>query len=205
MAVSTKYYRVSKKYSRNILMSNHVIGSSVIRMLLLITTLCFATASRSQNTETDSLKKLLTTATEDSKQVTILEGLSYAYLSAYPDSALQFAMQGLELAQKIGDRRGEALCINALGNVYFHVGDYAKALEMYLRYLELKDKLKERKGVAVAYFNLASVYTEEKDYPHALDYLFKAKREDEITKDSSGILFDLYSLGSIYLRMGSSF
>jgi signal transduction histidine kinase len=149
----------------------------------------------------DSLKKLLTTAKEDGKQVTILEGLSYAYLSAYPDTALQFALQGLQLAQKIGDRRGEALCINALGSVYFHVGDYAKALEMYLRYLELKDNLKERKGIAVAYFNLASVYTEEKDYPHALYYLFKAKQEDEITKDSSGILFDLYSLGSIYLRM----
>jgi signal transduction histidine kinase len=172
-----------------------------MRMLLLITTLFFSIVSPAQNTETDSLKKLLTTAKEDGKQVTILEGLSYAYLSAYPDTALQFALQGLQLAQKIGDRRGEALCINALGSVYFHVGDYAKALEMYLRYLELKDNLKERKGIAVAYFNLASVYTEEKDYPHALDYLFKAKREDEITKDSSGILFDLYSLGSIYLRM----
>ncbi|HEY9363157.1 MAG TPA: tetratricopeptide repeat protein [Chitinophagaceae bacterium] len=170
-------------------------------MLLLITTLCFFISSQAQNTETDSLKKLLTTAKEDAKKVTILEGLSYAYLSAYPDTALQFALEGLQLAQKIGDGRGEALCTNALGSVYFHVGDYAKALEMYLRYLELKDNMKERKGIAVAYFNLANVYTEEKDYPHALYYLFKAKQEDEITKDSSGILFDLYSLGSIYLRM----
>jgi len=133
--------------------------------------------------------------------VIILEGLSYAYLSAYPDTALQFAMEGLELAKKIDDRRGEALCINALGSVYFNVGDYPKALEMYLRYLKLKENLKERKGNAVAYFNLANVYTEEKDYSHALYYLFKAKHEDEISKDSSGILFDLYSLGSIYLRM----
>ena len=172
-----------------------------MRMLLLVTTLCFFIASPAQNTETDSLKKLLTNAKEDSKKVIILEGLSYAYLSAYPDTALQFAMEGLELAKKIDDRRGEALCINALGSVYFNVGDYPKALEMYLRYLKLKENLKERKGNAVAYFNLANVYTEEKDYSHALYYLFKAKHEDEISKDSSGILFDLYSLGSIYLRM----
>ena len=61
-----------------------------------------------QNTETDSLKKVLDTASEGPGRVLVLEGLSYAYVSAYPDTALQYALEGLQLAQKINDPIGEA-------------------------------------------------------------------------------------------------
>jgi len=172
-----------------------------MRMLLFFIALCFVVVAQGQNTETDSLKKLLTSTNEDSKRVRVLEGLSYAYLSSYPDTALQYALEGLELAKSSSDADGEALCTNALGSVYFHVGDYPKALEMYLRYLKLKENTNRRNALAVAYFNISSVYTEEEDYQHALFYLFKAKQEDIRRKDSSGILFDLYSLGSVYVRM----
>jgi signal transduction histidine kinase len=154
-----------------------------------------------QNAETDSLKRLLTTTSDGPERVLVLEGLSYAYLSAYPDTALQYALKGLHLAREINDRRGEAFCINALGSVYFHIGDYAKALEMYLQSLKMKERLNNQQAIAVTYFNIANVYTEQEDYRHALYYLFKTMQVDEKTKDSIGILFDLYSLSSIYLRM----
>jgi signal transduction histidine kinase len=154
--------------------------------------------------ETDSLKRQLAVEKQDQKRVEILESLSYAYLSSYPDTSLQYAMQGLELAEKINFLKGKAICTNALGNVYFHKGDNAKALEMYLQYLRLKEDLKDNKSLSVAYFNIASVYTEEEDYRHALDYLFKAKKEDEKARDTSGILYDDYSLASIYVRMNQT-
>jgi signal transduction histidine kinase len=171
-----------------------------MRILLLFMAFCFVTVTKAQNEETDSLKKLLNTTKESSERVVILEGLSYAYLSAYPDTALQYAIQGLQLAQEINDRQGEYLCTEALANVYFHVGDYTKALELYLQCLKIKEKI-NRKGMAVTFYNIADVYTEEADYPHALYYLFKAKQADEKSKDSTGILYDLYSLGAIYQRM----
>ena len=83
--------------------------------------------------ETDSLKRQLAVEKEDQKRVDILESLSYAYLSSYPDTSLQYAVQGLEVSEKINFLRGKAICTNALGNVYFHKGDNAKALEMYLQ------------------------------------------------------------------------
>src|SRR5688572_661999 len=171
----------------------------IVMLLLLLYTV---SSIRGQNTETDSLKKLLVTLSESPQRVLVLEGLSYAYVSAYPDTALQYALEGLQLAQKINDRRGEAYCINALGNVYFGVGDYPKSLEMYLQSLKMKERLKNQEhAIAVTYFNIANVYTEQEDYRHALYYLIKAKQVDEKIKDSLGILFDLYSLSSIYLRM----
>ncbi len=159
------------------------------------------TVATAQNTETDSLKKLLPVTNDDSKRVSVLESLSYAYLSSYPDTALEYALQGLQLAQKIKFTKGEAICINAIGNVYFHTGDNAKALEMYLRYLQLKERLKDFDNLAVAYFNIGNAYTESGDYRHALFYIFKAKAEDERSKDSAAILYDLYAIGSTYLRM----
>ena len=172
--------------------------SVLVIIYLLLNSYCI----QAQNTEADSLKKLLKTLGEVPERVLVLEGLSYAYVSAYPDTALLYAMQGLQLAQKIGDRRGEAYCTNALGNVYFSVGDYPKALEMYLQSIRMKEQLKgQSHAIAVTYFNIANVYTEQEDYPHALYYLFKTKQVDEKAEDSAGILYDLYSLSSIYLRM----
>src|SRR5205809_3004248 len=169
--------------------------------LLFFTLLNCYTDVQAQTDEIDSLKKQLVVETQDEKRVSVLENLSYAYLSSSPDTALQYALQGLQLAQTIKYLKGEAICTNAIGNVYFHTGDNAKALEMYLRYLKMKEELKEFDNLSVAYFNMASVYTEEEDYTHALHYLFKARSQDEKAKDTSAILYDDYSLGSIYLRM----
>ena len=169
--------------------------------LFFIAALYWCVAASAQNVETDSLKKLLTVTDDDSKRVTVLENLSYAYLSSYPDTALRYALQGLQLAKDIKSIKGQAICINAIGNVYFQTGDNAKALEMYLLYLRLKEELKEFTSLSVAYFNISSAYTEEEDYEQALHYLFKARQEDEKAKDTAAILYDAYSLGSIYLRM----
>jgi two-component system NtrC family sensor kinase len=176
----------------------------LIRIFASMVFLCHCNSVSAQNTETDSLKKLLVTAREDLNHVNILESLSYAYLSSYPDTALQYALKGLQLAKKIGSLNGEAICLNAIGNVYFQTGDNVRALEMYLRYLKLKETLKDFNNLNIAYFNIASAYTEQKDYRHALFYLFQAKKEDEKAKDTAAILYDLYSLGSIYLRMGET-
>jgi len=170
-------------------------------ILSLAVAIIFAGGAAAQNTETDSLKRALDTSRINTSRVHILESLSYAYLSAYPDSALQYAVTGLQVAKEIDYPRGIAMCTNALGNIYCQTGDYPRALELYLQALQMKEQAKDQTNISVYYFNISTVYTEQKDYPNALTYLFKAKREDERAKDSSGIMFDLYSLGCIYQRM----
>jgi len=163
--------------------------------------LVFRVGLHAQSNEIDSLKKILRVEKDEKQRVSILESLSYAYLSAHPDTALKYALAGLQLSQKIKYARGEMICTNAIANVYFNIGEYPKALELYLQYLEMKEKAKDGSSIAIAYFNLANVYTETKDYRHALMYLNMAKKEDEKAKDTAAILYDWYSLGSIYLRM----
>jgi two-component system NtrC family sensor kinase len=166
-------------------------------LLIFISVMCRANA---QNTDADSIRRLLATPIHDTMRVYMLESLSYSYLSTSPDSAMHYAMEGLKLAEKINFHKGIAICTNALGSVYFSIGDYAKALQMFLSYLRLKESLKNER-MAVAYFNLANVYTEQKDYQHALDYVRRALAEDQKFGDTSDLTFDYYSLGNIYTRM----
>src|SRR3954454_22298788 len=175
------------------------INNSIILFLFMF---IYSGAVQARNHEIDSLKKLLAVTEEkDPKRIYLLENLSYIYLSSSPDTAFKYALDGIELAKKINHRKGEAICINALGNVYFHIGDNAKALEYYLEFLRIKEELKDLDNISVAYYNIAGVYTEEQDYGHALIYLFKAKYSDEKARDSAAILYDVYSLGSTYIRM----
>lgn len=172
-----------------------------MRILTLTALLFICCLTQAQTAEIDSLKKLLAITEDAPKRINIFEGLSFAYLNSSPDTALKYALNGLQLAKDIGHRKGEAICINALGNVYFHIGDNAKALQYYLEYLKIKEELKDKDNISVAYFNISAVYTEEEDYKQALMYLFKAMQLDKRAKDSSAILYDAYSLASNYQRM----
>jgi two-component system NtrC family sensor kinase len=172
-----------------------------IQIWLLLTAIHCMFAVQAQTKEIDSLKKRLATTKDDPTRITVLESLSYAYLSSAPDTALKYALKGLQLSKDINYRKGEAICINALGNVYFHIGDNAKALQYYLEYLKIKEELNEWKTISIAYYNIAGVYTEEKNYTRALEYFQKAKLADEKVKDTSGVLYDNYALGSLYQRM----
>jgi signal transduction histidine kinase len=166
--------------------------------ILLLT--CCLVRTFAQNVETDSLMRELAATTDDSKKIQILEGLSYAYLSTSPDIAMKFANEGLELAIKTNNIKGQSICILALGNVYHSVGDYVRSLEMNFEAIRLKEMLKDQ-NFAVNYFNIASNYTEQEDYRNAIKYIFKAKSEDEKRGDSAGILYDYYSLSAVYARI----
>jgi len=172
----------------------------LMRITFVVFFMCCFVPIFSQNVETDSLKRLLATTTDESLRVQILEGLSYAYLSTSPDISMKFANEGLALAVQINDIRLQSICVLALGNVYFSVGDYAKSLEMNFQAIRLKQML-EGQNFAVNYFNISNIYTEQGDHRNALTYILKAKHEDEKISDSTGILYDLYSLSAVNLRM----
>ncbi|HEY5919035.1 MAG TPA: tetratricopeptide repeat protein, partial [Chryseolinea sp.] len=171
-----------------------------MRIFTIIFFACCCVDAFSQNVEADSLQRLLTTTTYDADKIQILEGLSYAYLSTSPDIAMKFANEGLELAKKTNNIKGQAICLLALGSVFQTVGDYVKSLEMNFKAIELKQTL-EGQNFAVNYFNIANIYTEQEDYRDAITYIFKAKAEDEKVNDSIGIMYDHYSLSAVYLRM----
>ena len=72
-----------------------------------------------QNSNEESLKHRLITVKEDTARVNALMDLGFFYAFRYPDTAVTYGMQGLQLAQKIGYKLGKAgslsiLCLSSI-------------------------------------------------------------------------------------------
>jgi tetratricopeptide (TPR) repeat protein len=74
------------------------------------------------------------------------------------------------------ENAGYALLFNNIAAVYFHQGDYDKALEWYGKALAICEKVlgKEHPDTATTYNNIALVYDSQGDYGKALEWYGKA-------------------------------
>ena len=89
------------------------------------------------NAVKDSLLNNVATSKNDTDRVYSLRLLSEYYVNSHPDSALLFAQQGLELADKMKFGNGKGNCLYSMGKIFLHSGNYTKALESYLKALDV--------------------------------------------------------------------
>ena len=156
------------------------------------------TNTNAQTHEIDSLKQLLATTNEDTTKVLALAGLSFR--TEIVDSSLRWDYQGLALARKIKFTRGEAVCLNQLGNDFWNSSNYPKALDYYLQSLKINEKIGNLDGAAANYGNMANILAAQADYAAALTCLYKAVALHKQT--GSPKIRNTYSnLGRVYEKM----
>ena len=87
--------------------------------LLLSFFICFSSVS--QNTqEIDSLKAVLDTLQDDMNKAAIVRRLHELTMFSDPDLARSYAVQGMRLSEKIGDKRGIAIGYMQIGNYFIN-------------------------------------------------------------------------------------
>ncbi len=77
--------------------------------------------------------------------------------------------QALEIYRQIGDRLGEAIALNNLGQVRYATGDYPGAAQATAQALEIYRQIGERRGEANTLNNLGRIRYITGDYPEAAD------------------------------------
>ena len=125
--------------------------------------LLFCTASVSaQSILSDAAAKMIGEANlhpaSGSARVKQLNMISFAYVGYAADSILHYANKALELAKKIGDRKGEA---DATVNLVYYnnaIVDYNKAQELAMACLDKYKALNDNSGMAEACLHLAQLY-----------------------------------------------
>jgi len=142
----------------------------------------------------DSLESRLKHATTDSAKVMayndfvrdLMSGQNRDYyhvlqysqqggLNQYYNQALQYAQQGLEFAEKVQFDRGLAELHRTIGNAYFYLTDYEKAIENYEQALQISEKTHDLHGVALNYYNISLAYqTQRSNTYYSLDILQRA-------------------------------
>lgn len=184
----------------------------VNRNFFIILTLLFTVNSRlaySQSIDSvklDTLISVLTYEQENVRTVNAYLSLSEEYVrSTEYENGLTYAILGRDLANKIGDQRGELdglLAIAHLNLAYYL--DFEKSLEYYDEALILAEALDSDKDRVSVYRGLTAVYASVENYQTALAYNTKAISIARNSGDDRQVS-DLSAYGGdIYEELGDS-
>ena len=158
-----------------------------------VCTLCVA-----QNNESDSLKKVLLTAKEDTGKVNKLLQLSKDYMSSAPEEAISYSIQARDLAQKLKFKTGKAYALKNIGMVYYNQTKYVETIEYWSQSYLLFDSIGDMVNEALLLSNLGSVYMNQGDDAKALEYYFKSLQLAEQSGDKHKIAIVMGNIGTIY-------
>lgn len=105
-----------------------------------------------------------------SGEIGILNNLALTYEHAGgPSKALSYYQKALDLAQKIGDIKSQAVVLANLGSAYWKMGRFSEAKEYFEQSLSLSQKLGDKKAEASVLTNLAYTYESVGDLVSALE------------------------------------
>jgi tetratricopeptide (TPR) repeat protein len=150
----------------------------------------------------DSLKLVFQKEKQDTTRVLLLAKIGTSYIFEKPEIGLTYVEQGLELSRAIEYKRGEAISLNALGNLNRMIGNYTSGIKYHLQALQISEILKDQGGVVASYFGIAGAYEDERDYKEALLYYYKIKPLVE-SLNNIEILGGLESsIGLCFLNLG---
>jgi signal transduction histidine kinase len=119
----------------------------------------------------DSSKKVLLRQKNDTNKVKSLYNLSFSYVAgSYADTALVYAQQALDLAEKLNDEPGIFWSEITLCESLAILGNHPLALEHSFKALELAKKSGDTLKLCYGNGNLASCYYYMGDYNTSLEY-----------------------------------
>ncbi|HKO81374.1 MAG TPA: ATP-binding protein [Chitinophagaceae bacterium] len=138
---------------------------------LLLISLSSLTAYGQHLGKIDSLKKVLKEQKNDTNKVKSLYNLSFSYVAgSYPDTALVYSQQALDLAEKLNYEPGIFWSEITLCESLAILGNHPLSLEHSFKALALAKKLDDTLKLCYANGNLASCYYFMGDYNTSVKY-----------------------------------
>src|SRR5688572_4881908 len=143
---------------------------SAQNIFLFLVLLSFPAYSQSLD-DTDSLKDVLHEQKEDTNKVKLLYNLSFSYTAgSYADTALVYAQQGLDLAEKLDYEPGIFWSEITLGESFALLGNYPLSLEHNFKALALAKKINHPLKLCYGNGALAACYYYMGDYISSIKY-----------------------------------
>jgi DNA-binding CsgD family transcriptional regulator len=84
-----------------------------------------------------------------------------------PDKAMEYYVKGLGLANKIDDKRQQAIVYSNIGSLYLHENKYKLSETNYLEALEIYEAMEDKSGIALMNMHLGDLYTQLNDMEKA--------------------------------------
>ena len=139
-----------------------------------------------EHTEIDSLINVLNTTKNDKARVDILLRISSAYSMISPEKAMDYAKQGLQIAEKNSDRYCTGDCYIQIGNIQALQANNAEAIECFKRALKTFEEAGKspaktygeeweyKMGTAKCLFYIGSIGQKQGSLDTAIEYFFRS-------------------------------
>ena len=177
----------------------NVLGNKTFYVALICAVLFAARPGISQESQIDSLKKVVQVGLRDTAQVNNLNALSVAILQNEDISgSLIVSGQAGTLADKLGYLRGKAYAEKNIGMAYYYQGDYMKVLDHWTNSLEIFESIEDSQGIANLANNLGAVYYSQGSNTKAIDYYLRSLSISEKLQDTLRISTALFNIGGVY-------
>ena len=166
--------------------------------------LCFALLTHgafAQKKNPDSLKHLLSRATEDSVRINLIHQIMRQYSNANWDSVLRYGNKEMDIALR---QNNEALIAEANGDLskaYYAKGNYPKALELSFKNLKFAESVNNREKLPDILNNIGSVYIGQQNYGKAKQYYLRARKMALELKDKQYSSFTAANLANVYEKL----
>jgi tetratricopeptide (TPR) repeat protein len=91
--------------------------------------------------------------------------------------------------------------IGEIGNAYYGLSNYPKALEYQFLALKLNQEMKREEGIAATCGNIGNIYSDQGDFPRALDYYKKSLKVSQKLGKLYDVSIDLRNIAIVYSKM----
>ncbi|MCB0837572.1 MAG: tetratricopeptide repeat protein, partial [Bacteroidetes bacterium] len=128
-------------------------------------------------------------------------GLSLNILGL-PSEAMKYTFLALEYYEKQQLKRYLGQVYDNIGQIYFNLDDFPKAIEYFQKSLEIALEKESWYEIAASYNNLSQVYQKQSDLPGAKSALLKVESALKKSADTTsyGILYN--NLAEVYVEEG---
>jgi two-component system, NarL family, sensor kinase len=155
-----------------------------------------------QNKQIDSLKMILQSKPSAEETTKALVELCWEYRFINADTARQYGMKALELAQKNGFLEYEVQALHNIGITHEAQGNYAQALDVELKALKFRKEIGDDSKTANTLNNIGIIYDEQGGYKSALEYYHEARKIYERLNDEKKIAMVLVNMAIVLKSQG---
>lgn len=146
----------------------------------------------------DSIQNLISTTKDDSLKAVLLYDLGKHYYGIDQDTAIYFAKNSIQLAEKQGLNKIKGNSLNIMGVALLIRSDYEDALTAHLEALKIREDLKDSTGMLESNLNIGNVYYRNGEMAKAAEMYQKALVYGLATKNLRGQSLIYNNLGNYH-------
>lgn len=167
----------------------------------LLCVVLFAFSLMVQAQREDSLLHLLAKE-QGPERIDILHQLVISEWLNYPDIAMDYAEEALDLAEKAQDDYNVSKSLRLIAGVYYYRGDFDLSLDFNIRALDIAMEIGDSALINNGYNNIGLLSYNMGNYQTALEYLLRSKIIKDLIGETYGMATTLNNIGLVYERVG---